>query len=130
MPPLRPNGEYVAAHPGVVDLLVQFGQQLVQVGGIVAACFGRVVHHLGVGAFLDPPQLSVGRVVRLDHWLALEVPALPALRGTQILGPFGARWADAREGVPAGHQHRLCLPRGQVGAPQLDRPDTGPVVDG
>jgi hypothetical protein len=50
----------------------------------------------------------------------LEMPTLPALPGAQVLGPFGARQADAGYRVPAGHQHRLSLARGQVGPPELD----------
>jgi hypothetical protein len=45
-----------------------------------------------------------------------------------------ARWAQAGhtpgEGVPTGQEHLVHGPGFEVGAPELKRPDTGPVLDG
>jgi hypothetical protein len=124
-----PLGEHVAAHSGVVDLVVELGQLLVPVGDVFAVRFGGVALGLGVGAGLDPPQLLVGGVVGCDDRLALEVPAFAALCSAEILGAFGARRADGGEGVPARYEHGFGLPGGQVGAPELHRSDARAVLE-
>ena len=60
----------------------------------------------------------------------LEVPAFPALRRPQRLGPLRAGRADAGEGVPARDEHGVFLAGVQVGAAQLDGADAGAVLDG
>ena len=84
--------------PAFGYLLIQFGKQ---VGRVVALSVGVVAHRLGVGALFDPPPLRVGGLVRLDDRFAVEVLALPALRGPQVPGPFGASIA-VRPGFPGG----------------------------
>jgi hypothetical protein len=112
------------------DLLVQFAGQRVQVAGLLAVRLGVIPLGLSLGALLDPPALHAVRLVRLDHWLVVEVPAFAALGSPQRLGPFGAGWADRGEGVPARHEHLLDLARGDVGAAQLHRPQACPVLNG
>ena len=130
VPPYRPGGEHVAAHPRVGDFLVEFGGQLVQVAGVLPAVGGLVAHGLRLGAFLDPPLLVVGGFVRVDDRLVVQVPAFPALRGPQIPGAFRARRAYRGQGVPARDQDLLHRPGPQVGAAQLHRADAGAVLNG
>ena len=130
VPPHRPGREHVAAHPCLGDLLVEFGGQLVQVAGVLPVVVGLVAHGLGLGALFDPPLLVFGRLVRLDDRFGLEVPAFPALRGPQRLGPFRARRAHGGEGVPARDEDLLHGPGAEVGAAQLHRADAGAVLDG
>ena len=87
MPP-SPVGCHLAAHPGAVDFLVQFGEQLVQVLGVFAERRGLVAAGLDVGALLDPPFLVIGGGVGLEVGFMVEVPAFAALRGAQVLGPY------------------------------------------
>jgi hypothetical protein len=96
----------------------------------VSATFGAVTDGLEISAGLDPVLLFVVRVVGLDHRLLLKVPAFPALRSAERLGPLRARGARAGEGVPARHQHRLGLSGVQVGSAELHGPDAAAVVDG
>ena len=112
----RPGGQHVAAHPGPGDLLVQVPDRRVVLGGVLARGVGLVAATLGVGAQLDPHALFVVGVVGLDDGLVVEVPAFPALRRAQGLGPFGAGGADRGEGVPAGDEHGFGLAGVQVGA--------------
>ena len=136
LPPLSgpvppwPLRRYFAAHPGAVDFLVQFGEQLVQVLGVFAGCGGLVAAGLDVGAVLDPPFLVIGGGVGLEVGFVVEVPAFPALRGAQVPGAFGAGGADRREGVPARDEDLFGFAGGQVGAAQLDGADAAAVVDG
>ena len=130
VPPLAPVGCHLAAHPGPADFLIEFGEQLVQVLGVFPGSRGLVAAGLDLGAVLDPPLLVVGGGVGLEVGFAVEVPAFAALRGAQVLGPFGARRADRGEGVPAGDEHLLGFAGGQVGAAQLDRADAAAVLDG
>jgi hypothetical protein len=89
---LRRGG--LAAHACLGDLLVQLGDELVKVGGGGPGRCGVVAELLGFGAFLDPPPLILGGRVGHDVGLVLEVPAFPALRGPQRLGPVGTGRAD------------------------------------
>ena len=124
------SGCHLAAHPGAVDFLVEFGEQLVQVLGVFSGSRGAVTLGLDLGTVLDPPLLVIGGGIGLEVGFAVEVPAFAALRGAQVLGPFGAGRADRGEGVPAGDEHLFCLAGGQVGAAQLHRADAAAVVDG
>ena len=126
----RPGREHVAAYPGVGDFVVQFGDELVQVGRVLPVAGGLVPEPLCFGALLDPPALVIAGGVRLDDRFGLEVPAFLALCRPQRPGPFRARRAHAGEGVPAGHQHLLYLAGVEVGAAQLHRPDARTVLDG
>jgi hypothetical protein len=40
VPPLLTAGQYLAAHPGAVDFLVQLGQQFIQLRSVLAAGLG------------------------------------------------------------------------------------------
>ena len=95
--------------------------QRVQVGDVLLVRVGLVAHGLGLGALLDPPLLVLGGRVGVDDRLGLQVPAFPALRGPEGLGPLGAGRADRGEGVPAGHEHLLDGAGVEVGPAQLHR---------
>jgi len=71
VPSDRPGREHVAAHPGVDDLLVQFGVQRVLVLGVLAVTGGLVAGGLGLGPLLDPPLLVLGGRVRFDDGFGL-----------------------------------------------------------
>jgi hypothetical protein len=130
VPPGAAIGQDVAAQAGSGDFLVQLGGQLVQLAGVVPGGVGLVALLLGLGAVLHPhPLLVVGRAGG-DDGLCVEVPALPALRRPQCLGPFGARRADGGKGVPAWHEYLFGLPGVQVGAAQLYGADAAAVGDG
>ena len=130
MPPYRPGREHVAAHPGVGDLLVEFGGQRVQVAGVLPIMIGVIAHGLCLRALFDPPLLVLGRGVWFDDGFVFQVPAFPALGGAQVPGAFGARWAHRREGVPARDEDLFHGCGGDVGAAQLYRADAGAVLDG
>ena len=130
MPPYRPGGEHVAAHPGVGDFVVELLGQLVQVAGVLAAVGGLVAHGLRLGPFFDPPLLVVGGFVRVDDRFVVQVPAFPALSGPQVPGSFRACRAHRGQGVPARDEDLLHRPGPQVGAAQLHRADAGAVLDG
>jgi len=125
VPPCWLGGQHVTPHARSGDLLVQLAEQFV-----IGARVALVVLLLGLGAQLDPQALFVVGLVGLDDGLVVEVPALPALRRPQHPVPLGTRGADRRQGVPARHEHWFGLPSLQVGAPQLDWPDTSAVADG
>jgi hypothetical protein len=74
--------------------------------------------------------LVIGGRVGLEVGFMVEVPAFAALRGAQVLGPFGTGRADRGESVSAGHEHLLGFAGGQVGAAQLHRADAAAVLDG
>ena len=86
--PLAPVGVHVAAHPGAADFLIEFGEQLVQVLGVVPGTRGTVTLGLDLGTVLDPPLLVIGGGVGLEVGFMVEVPAFAALRGAQVLGPY------------------------------------------
>jgi hypothetical protein len=68
--------------------------EVVEPGGVIMGRFGLIAVGLQVGQCFDQPLLvAVGRM-RICGWLVLEVPAFPALRRPQYLGPLGARRAD------------------------------------
>jgi hypothetical protein len=58
------------------------------------------------------------------------VPAFAALGSAERLSPFGAGRAGIGEGVAAGDQDLLDLAGVQVGAAELNGPDTAVVLDG
>ena len=91
---------------------------------------GLVAHRLRFGPLFDPPPLVFSRLVRLDDGFGLEVPAFPALRRPERLGAFRARRAHRRESVPAGDEHLLHGPGGEIGAAELHRADARAVLDG
>jgi hypothetical protein len=130
VPPVRAGRQHLAAYPGLGDLCIQLGEQLIQLGRVLAPERGGIADQLGISALFDPPQLLVIGRVGLEDRFGLEVPAFPALRHPQVLGPVRARRADRRQRVPARDQHRFGLARGQVGAAQLDRPDAPAMTDG
>ena len=83
MPPGGPVREHLPADPGAGDLLIEFGDQRVEVGGVLAVVGGLVAGLLGFGAQYHPPLLVVGGRVRGQVGFVLEVPAFPALGGPQ-----------------------------------------------
>ena len=87
------------------DLDIKLADQLIQIGRVLAPDGDGVAAQLRLGAHREPELLclvgSRGGQVRL----MLEMPALPALRGAQHLGAFGARRADADQSRPARHHH-------------------------
>jgi hypothetical protein len=105
VPPFGLGGCDLAAHPGPADFLVQFGEQLVQVLGVLPGCGGLITQCLSFRALLDPPFLVISGRVGLEVGFTVQVPAFPALRGAQVLGPFCARRADRREGMPARYEY-------------------------
>ena len=130
VPPYRPGGQHVPAHPRVGDFLVDLLGKFVQVAGVLPVVGGLVAHGLRLGAFLDPPPLVLGGFVRVDDRLVVQVPALPALSRPQGPGAFRAGRAHRGQGVPARDQNLLHRPGPQVGAAQLHRADAGAVLDG
>ena len=76
VPPLRPRGQHVAAHPGIVDLARRVRRaRSSQLGMSSPRAWSASRIGLCVGARLDPASLFVGGVVRLDDRLLVEVPA-------------------------------------------------------
>ena len=130
VPPYRASREHVPAHPRRRDLAVEFGGQLVQVAGVLSVVVGLVAHRLGLGAFFDPPALVVGRRVRFDDRLGLEVPAFPALGRPQRLARSAHAGHTLGESVPARDKHLLHRPGAEIGAAQLHRADASAVLDG
>ena len=121
------GGVGFAAQPGAGDLLVQFGDQLVQLGRVVPRCLGLVAPGLSLGAVLDPHRLHLIRRGRDRDRLGVEVPAFGTLSGPQHLGSFGARRALAGEGGAAGDEDLLGLAGLKVDAAELDRVQAGAV---
>jgi hypothetical protein len=112
------------------DLVVQFGDQLIEVGRVIPGSGGLVAVLLGFGAQDKPPLLIVGGRSGGEVGFVLEVPAFPALGGPQGLGPFRARGADRRQRVPAGDEHLLDLAGIDVAAAELDRADARALLHG
>jgi hypothetical protein len=110
-------------------MCTEFGEQLVQVLGVIPGSRGEVTLGLDLGTVLDPPLLVIGGRVGLEVGFAVEVPAFAALRGAQVLGPFGARRAHAGEGVSRRAPAPARFAGGQVGAAQLHGADTAAVAD-
>src|SRR5262249_26739509 len=124
-----PFGEDFAAHPGLVDLVVEFADERVLVGGVAAFGLGLVAAGLGLGSAGDPPLLEAGRWFRVEDGFVVEVPAFAALRGAEGPGSFGARRAHGGEGVPARDEHLIYRAGHGVGAAELDRADACAVLD-
>src|ERR1017187_6092498 len=82
----RSGGEYVAADPGVRDLLVQLLDLLVVVGGVEAFGGQGVPVGLRLGAIGNLGPLFPGGRVGFDDGFAVQVPAFAALRGPEQLG--------------------------------------------
>ena len=118
--PCRAGGDR-AADTGPGNLEVELADQRVIVSHVVAAASARSRLHLGLGAQGQPVLLRLIGRGRAGVGFVLEMPALPALRDAQRLGPFGARRADAGQGRPARYHHLLGLAGHGVGAAQLDR---------
>ena len=105
----RACGIGLAAQSGAGDLLVQFGDQLVQLGRVLPGRLGVVAHGLGLGAVFDPHRLHLIGRRRVGDGFGVQVPAFGALRCAEHLGPFGARRALAGQGGAAGDEHLLNL---------------------
>jgi hypothetical protein len=130
MPPLRPGRGGLPADARLCDLVVELGDELVKVGGVLPGRGGLVAVPLGLGAQGDPPLLVLAGRAGGEAGFVLEVPAFPALGGAQGLGPLRARRAYRVQRAPARHQDGLRLAGFLVGAAQLDRPDARAVLDG
>jgi hypothetical protein len=99
----------VAADARVGHFGVEFGGQLVEVGGVVSVLVGVVAHLLGFGAEYRPPFLHVVGLVGVEGWFGVQVPPFAALSGTERLGPFSTGRAGVGLGVAAGDQDLLYL---------------------
>jgi len=115
MPPGRTVGSDLAAHARLGDLLVQFADELIEIGRVLTGGLGLVAELLGLGALLDPEPLVLGSRVGADIGFVLEVPALSALRGPQRLSSLSTGRADVRESVPAGDEHCVNFACVEVG---------------
>lgn len=97
------SAEDVAPHACGVDLLVQAGDDGVQLGGVVAGPFGGITLGLDVGAELDESALFLVGLVGCDGGFGVDGPALAALGHPELPVPFGAGRALAvkqRRGAP------------------------------
>src|SRR5262249_10080717 len=118
----------VAAQPRTLDFVVEGGDQLIQLAGVLFAVGGVIPVSLGLGAVLDPHRLHLIRWRRGWNRFGVQVPAFPALGGPELLGSFRARRADAGEGGPARDEHLVYFAGDGVGAAELDRAHAGAVV--
>ena len=123
MPPLggavaaRPGGEYLAAEPGVGDLLIQLADPLIQLASVEAFTGQRVPVGLCLGPVGDRGPLVLRDRVRVDDRFVIEVPALAALRGAQNPGPASS-WAWTRlRGLPQCLNSCACPQRTSDGSP-------------
>jgi hypothetical protein len=121
------GGVGLAAQPGAGDLLIQLGDQLIQLASIHPGRLGVVAHGLGLSAVLDPRRLHVIGRRRVGDGLGVQVPAFGALRRPQYLGPLGARRAFGGEGGAAGNEHLVGLAGFGVDAAELDGVQAGAV---
>ena len=121
-------GSALPPQPGAPEFGVQVGNQLIQVGRVLPGLDGVVTVGLGLGAVLHPHCLHFVRGRWAGDGFGVQVPALPALSGPQILGPFRAWRAEIGEGGPAGNEYLLDIARLGVGAAELDRTQAGPVI--
>jgi hypothetical protein len=120
-------GVGVAADPGAGELVVEFADERIKLGGVAAVVLGVVAELLGVGALFQQPGLPVIGRCGLDDGFVFEVPAFPALRCPQAPGPFRAGRAHRGKGRAAGHEDLLDVAGVEVGAAQLDGPDAPAV---
>jgi hypothetical protein len=123
----RSGGIGFAAQPGAGDLLVQFGDQLIQLGRVLPSLRGVVSHGLGLGAVFDPHRLRLIGRWRVGDGFGFQVPAFGALSGAEHLGPLGAGWAQRDQGGPAWDEHLIDLAGFGVDAAELDRVQAGAV---
>ena len=126
---VRPVRQYVPAHPGVGDLLVQLADPLLQLGRVEALIGEGVPVGLGLGAVGDQGLLLGGGRVGFDDGFLVEVPAFAALGGAQDPGAFRTGRADRGQGVPAGDEDLLDMAGVDLGAAQLHRPLARAMLD-
>jgi hypothetical protein len=91
MPP-RPGacGVGLATQPGPADLLVQFGDQLIQLAGVFPGRLGVIPPRLGLGAVFDSHRLHLIWGRRFGDRFGVQVPAFGALGSAEHLDTFGA----------------------------------------
>ena len=117
-----PAGE-VAADSAGGEFVVELGDELVELGGVVAVGDGRVAADLGVCPQGQPVLLGLVRRRGGEVGFVLEVPAVAALLFPQGLCAFGAGRASVLESGAAGQELVVDLAGGLVGAAELDRAD-------
>src|SRR5258707_3277731 len=119
-----------ASDAGARELVIEFGDELVQLGGVLASRGCLVAADLGVRAEGEPGFLLVVRRRCRVGGFVLEVPAVAALLGAQRPGAFGAGRAGGVEGGAARDQDLGDLAGVEVGAAELDGPDATSAVLG
>ena len=112
----RPGGEYLAAEPGLGDLLVQLADPLVQVARVEAFTGQGVPVGLRLCPVADCGPLVLRGRVRVDDGFVVQVPAFAALRGPQDPGPLGARQTHRGQRVPARDENLLDMAGVDLGA--------------
>jgi hypothetical protein len=91
-----------AADAGAGELVIELGDRLVQVGGVLAVSFGLVPKDLGAGAQAEPELLVLIRRRGVIRWFVLEVPAVAALLGPQALTRLAHAGQTASKVAPHG----------------------------